>query len=153
MNLFQLVLKQMRQRALSTWLTLLSVMLGVALAVAIMIMRREAGNLFGQHDYGYDVIVGAKGSPLQLVLNTVYHIDQSPGNIPYTLFEQLQRGANYRGLVKIAVPYAVGDSYRNHRIVGTNNRLFNTDEAGNPLVYLRFLKDMGEHAKDETASF
>ncbi len=43
MNLFQLVLKQMRQRSLSTWLTLLSVLLGVALAVAIMILRREAG--------------------------------------------------------------------------------------------------------------
>src|SRR6266481_4118499 len=97
MNLFQLVLKQMRQRALSTWLTLLSVLLGVALAVSIMIMRREAGNLFGQTDYGYDVIVGARGSPLQLVLNTVYQIDRSPGTIPYKLFEDLQRSPLYRG--------------------------------------------------------
>ena len=62
MNLFQLVSKQMRQRALSTWLTLLSIMLGVALAVAIMILRREGANLFGQTDFGYDILIGpAKG--------------------------------------------------------------------------------------------
>src|SRR3982750_4647753 len=89
MNLFQLVFKQMRQRALSTWLTTLSVLLGVALAIAVMIGQRESGALFGQSDYGYDVIIGAKGSPLQLVLNTVYHIDKSPGNISYSTYEQM----------------------------------------------------------------
>src|SRR3954470_2117592 len=120
MNLFQLVLKQMRQRSLSTWLTLLSVLLGVALATSIMIMRREAGKLFGQSDYGYDVIVGStKNSGLQLVLNTVYHIDRSAATIPYTYYEGLLRNPLYRRSIKIAVPYAVGDSYKNHRIVGT----------------------------------
>ena len=42
MNLFQLVFKQMRQRALSTWLTLLSVVIGVALAIAVLILQRES---------------------------------------------------------------------------------------------------------------
>ena len=79
MNLFQLIFKQMRQRALSTWLTMLSVLLGVALAVAIMILRRESAALFGQSDFGFELIIGPpKGSPLQLVLNTVYHLDISP---------------------------------------------------------------------------
>src|SRR5688500_18308895 len=91
MNLFELVLKQMRQRALSTWLTMLSVTLGVALAIAIMLVQRGGRALFGQTDYGYDVLVGAKGSPLQLVLNTTYHLDRSPGNIPYALYEQLNQ--------------------------------------------------------------
>src|SRR5687768_15828091 len=116
MNLFQLVLKQMRQRALSTWLTLLSVILGSALAVGVLILRRESGNLFVQTDFGYDVIVGAKGSPMQLVLNTVYHVDQSPGNIPYVLYEGLR---NNPGMVKHAVPYVVGDTYKGHRVAGT----------------------------------
>src|SRR5213083_497359 len=92
MNLFQLVTKQMRQRALSTWLTLLSVLLGVSLAVAIMILRREGQNLFAQKDFGYDIIVGPpKGSPLQLTLNTIYHIDVSPGVIPYSIYEDMAR--------------------------------------------------------------
>lgn len=130
MNLFQLVLKQMRQRALSTSLTLLSVMLGVALAVAILLARRDAAKLFGQTDYGFDVLVGAKGSPLQLVMNTVYHIDRSPGNIPYALWEQFIESPTYRPAVRIAIPTAVGDSYRGQRIVGTIPQMFGFAEDG-----------------------
>src|SRR5205809_5308117 len=128
MNPLQLVLKQMRQRALSTWLTLLSVLLGVGLAIAIMVLQRESRGLFAQSDFGYDIIVGPpKGSPLQLVLNTAYHLDVSPGIIPYSLYEDLARktdpppgGTDYRPYVKTAVPFMVGDSYQGRRIVGTS---------------------------------
>lgn len=124
MNILQLVAKQMRQRALSTWLTLLSVTLGVALVVAILILRREGNALFGQTDYGYDVLVGVKGSPLQLTLNTVYHIDKSPGNIKYQMYTDLVHSPVYRRYVKYAVPMCVGDSYKGLRIVGTLPNFF-----------------------------
>ena len=124
MNYFQLVLKQMRQRALSTWLTTLSVMLGVGLAVAIMVLGRESESLFGQNDYGYDCIIGKKGSKLQLVLNTVYHLDVSPGNIPFSEYTRLLNphlpagvplpADNYYKYVKIAVPTVVGDTLNGH---------------------------------------
>src|SRR5687768_13485135 len=104
MNSFQLVMKQMRQRALSSWLTLLSVTLGVGLAIAIMLFQREGERLFAQTDYGYDLIVGPKASQLQLVLNTVYHLDVSPGNIPYAIFENLS--APNHQMVRNAIPYA-----------------------------------------------
>src|SRR2546423_9895462 len=92
MNLFQLVFKQMRQRALSTWLTLLSVLIAVALAVAVVILQRESAGLFGQSDFGYDIIIGPpKCSPLQLTLNTVYHLDVSPGNIQNSPYEAMSR--------------------------------------------------------------
>ncbi len=129
MNLFQLVFKQMRQRALGTWLTLLSVVLGVALAVAVLLIRNGGAALFGQTDYGYDLIVG-KGSPIQLVLNTVYHIDQSPGNVPYSLYEQLNKD---RRQVKQAIPIAVGDTYKNRRIIGTVPQMFGFTPGGNPV--------------------
>lgn len=128
MNLFQLVFKQMRQRALSTWLTMLSVLLGVALAVAILILHREGAGLFGQRDYGFDVLVGAKGSPTQLVLNTVYHIDRSPGNIPYSIYENLATPRH--PLVRSAIPYGVGDTYENHRIVATMPKIFGASDDG-----------------------
>jgi putative ABC transport system permease protein len=145
MNYFQLVLKQMRQRALSTWLTTLSVMLGVALAVAIMVLGRESENLFGQNDYGYDAIIGKKGSPLQLVLNTVYHLDISPGNIPYDQYARLldphlPKGVpyppdNYFKYVKIAVPTCVGDTLNGiYRIIGVPPSFFGYDDAGNRLA-------------------
>src|SRR3954452_14021497 len=92
MNFFQIILKQMRQRSLSTWLTTMSVLLGVALAVSILVLRREGQNLFAQTDFGYDILIGPpKGSPLQLTLNTVYHMDVSPGLIPYSLYEDMAR--------------------------------------------------------------
>jgi putative ABC transport system permease protein len=127
MNLLQLVLKQMRQRALSTWLTLLSVLLGSALAIGVLILQRESGNVFVQTDFGYDVLIGVKGSPMQLVLNTIYHVDVSPGNVPYVLYEGLR---NDRGNVKFAVPYVVGDTYKGHRVIGTSPVFFGYSEDG-----------------------
>src|SRR3954454_16192791 len=135
MNLFQLVLKQMRQRALGTALTLLSVMLGVALAVSVLLLKRESGRLFGQTDFGYEILVGPpKGSGLQLVLNTVYHMGVSEGNVPYEVYEDLARTkpdpphADYRRYVKLAVPMIVGDSYHGRRIVGTTPGMFGFDD-------------------------
>lgn len=138
MNFFQIILKQMRQRSLSSSLTILSVLLGVGLAVSIMVLRRESQNLFAQTDFGYDIIIGPpKGSPLQLTLNTVYHMDQSPGVIPYVLYEDMARKTppppghpDYRPYVKIAIPFMVGDSYRGRRIVGTSPLMFGFDDDG-----------------------
>src|SRR3954451_9208314 len=114
MNFFQIILKQMRQRSLSTCLTMLSVLLGVGLAVSIMVLRREGQNAFAQTDFGYDILIGPpKGSPLQLTLNTVYHMDQSPGVIPYQVYEELSRKkappgtVDYGRYVKLAVPFMV----------------------------------------------
>ena len=127
MNLFQLVLKQMRQRALGTWLTLLSVLLGVGLAVAVLIVRAGSQSLLAQTDYGYDLIIG-KGSPTQLVLNTVYHIENSPGNIPYSMYETLAHPRH--PYAKTAVPIVVGDTYRGRRIVGTLPKMFGYTDEG-----------------------
>ncbi len=115
MNLFQLILKQMRQRALSTCLTLISVVLGVALAVAILLFQRESAKLFGQNEFGYDVLIGSKGNKLQLVLNTVYHISEGQPPIPYSYY----RDFPLMSAVDWIVPFAVGDHYKSYRIVGT----------------------------------
>src|SRR5438046_10745513 len=132
MNLLQLVLKQMRQRSLSTWLTLLSVLLGVALAVAIMILRREGQNLFAQTDFGYDILIGPpKGSPLQLTLNTVYHMDVSPGLTPYQIYEDMARKSpalpahpTYRPSAPRSVPFMVRDSFRRRRLFRPSPPMF-----------------------------
>jgi putative ABC transport system permease protein len=146
MNLFQLVIKQMRQRALGTWLTLLSVTLGVGLAIAILILYREAGTLFGQTDYGYDVILGKKGSDTQLVMNTVYQLDRSPGNLPFSLYESMTKNFQFHQLVKLAVPYVVGDSYLGkYRIVGTTPNLFGFDDDGKVLPPEKVMEYRPDH--------
>jgi putative ABC transport system permease protein len=144
MNFFQIILKQMRQRSLSTWLTMLSVLLGVGLAISIMVLRREGQNLFAQTDFGYDILIGPpKGSPLQLTLNTVYHMDQSPGLIPYAIYEEMtwpmgQKAPpgrlDSRRNAKIAIPFMVGDSYNGRRIVGTSPQMFGIDDNGQPVA-------------------
>ncbi|MFN4242649.1 MAG: ABC transporter permease [Tepidisphaerales bacterium] len=123
MNLFQLVLKQMRQRALGTVLTTVSVVLGVALATAVLVLQREGQRLFVQTDFGFQVLVGpTRGSPLQLTLNTLYHLDVSPGLLEYRVYEDLLRN---RGTVRNAIPIAKGDTFRGLPIVGTVPRMFN----------------------------
>src|SRR4051812_41670652 len=112
MNLFELILKQIRQRSLSTALTVFSIALGVGLAIAILVLQRESGSLFGQTDYGYEVLAGVKGSGLQLTVNTVYRIDRSPGNIKYGVYEKLMKDHAFRQDVRVAVPQCVGDSYK-----------------------------------------
>jgi putative ABC transport system permease protein len=162
MSLLKIVRKNMRQRALATWLTGVSVMLGVALTVGILLIRTGMQHRFEQSTLGYEMVVGAKGSPLQLVLNTVFNLDISPGNMPWKLFEQLR--ADRR--VKFAAPFAVGDNYKGFRIIGTTDsylknfefsegrkftlaegRVFNFSEA----TLREAFAEAGERAKDREA--
>src|SRR6185437_3915945 len=134
LELFQLVFRQMRQRAVSSSLTLILVILGVGLAIAVMIVRRESQSLFGQSDFGYEIIVcPPKASATQLVFNTVYHIDQSPGNIPYKLWEDMEHSPRYRPYVRWAIPFMVGDTYQgrgDRRIIGTSPQMFGYTDDG-----------------------
>jgi putative ABC transport system permease protein len=117
MNLFKIIRKNMRQRALATTLTSVSVALAVALTVAIVHIKRGLEERFQQSTLGYEMVVGAKGSPLQLVLNTVFNLDISPGNIPWSVVEKLRDDKR----VAVAVPFAVGDNYHGCRIIGTTD--------------------------------
>ena len=76
-------------------------------------------------------MLGAKGSELQLVLNTIYHLEQSPGNIPWTLYEEVKR----RPQVKYAIPYALGDNLYGFRIVGTTDEIHTVFEYQAGLRY------------------
>lgn len=124
MSILRIVVKNLRQRALATWLTAFSVMLGVALIVAILLIRHGMESRFQQGTLGFEMLVGPKGSPLQLVLNAVYHLDVSQGNIPWGLFEKLRGDPR----VKLAVPFAVGDNYQGFRVVGTTDSFFDEFE-------------------------
>ncbi len=125
-------------------LTCLAVMLAVALGISIAVIRTEGRSVLAQSDYGFDALVGPKGSGFDLVMNTIYHLGKSQGNIPYGLYEDMGSGSaesamepgkpnQFRGLVQWAVPFAVGDSYQGRRIVGTTAQLFGEDGEGHAL--------------------
>lgn len=120
MSVFSLVLKNIAQRKFSVFLTSLSVALGVALIAATLDIKRQVEEKFSQTSVGYELIVGAKGSPLQLVLNAVYHIGNPTGNLPYGVYEMYRKNP----LVSYAIPMGLGDNYKGYRIVGATTELF-----------------------------
>lgn len=124
MNVFRIVLKNIRQRSLSSVLTILSVLLGVGLVTAILILKNESEDAFNQTATGYEIIVGPKGSSLQLTLSTVYQIGLPIQNMPLKTYELLKNDRR----VKLAIPYVFGDNFKNFRITGTVPELFSEFE-------------------------
>ena len=133
MTLFGIAWRSIRQRLLTSGLTALSLALGVALVVATLVIAgvvREAFN--SGSGLGYNVIVGAKGSPLQLVLNSVYLISKPIENVPWGVYEEFLpaaeradgRAGSFAGSVRTAVPICMGDYFRGFRVVGTNAAYF-----------------------------
>ncbi len=119
-----LVRRSLRQHALSTAVTAGAAALACGLVLSVLALAAQARDAFVR-DPGFDAVLGARGSQLQLVLNTVFHLETSPGNIPWTLYEEFRNDPR----VETAIPYAVGDSYRGFRIVGTTSEIFEIEYA------------------------
>jgi putative ABC transport system permease protein len=97
-----------------------SIALGGGLVMAVVGIKAQTHDVFTGGPIGFDAVLGARGSQLQLVLNTVFHLETSPGNIPWEMYETIQSDPR----VELAIPYSLGDNYRGFRIVGTMLELF-----------------------------
>jgi putative ABC transport system permease protein len=139
MNLWGLIERSLSQRRLSSCLTALSVALGVMLVASILLMRDEMESTYKRQGEGYSLIVGPTGSPLQLVLNSVFHVDKSSGLVPFSVYDELN-GPIYGRLVAFTVPYAVGDSFRGYRVVATTDDIFNGEFPQEPASPLHVAK-------------
>jgi putative ABC transport system permease protein len=120
MGLGLMVRRSLRQHLLSTIITVLSVALAAGLVMAVFVINAQTRAAFTGGQVGFDAVLGARGSQLQLVLNAVFHLETSPGNIPWALYTRVKKDNR----VALAVPYAVGDNYRGFRIVGTTEEMF-----------------------------
>jgi len=118
-----LVRRSLRRHAVSTLVTALAAALATGLSMSVFAIEAQTRKAFTGGTLGFDAVLGARGSPLQLVLNTVYHLETSPGNIPWSLYEEIRK----EPLVAEAVPYFVGDNYRGFRIVGTTRAIFEAE--------------------------
>lgn len=129
MSLWKIALRSIQQRLLASSLTALSMALGVALVIAVLVILGVVRQSFSQAAHGYNIIVGAKGGKLQLVLNTVYHLSTPIENIPWTYYKEFTEG-KYAPYVAVAIPYCLGDNYEGFRVVGTTQDLFTKLEYG-----------------------
>lgn len=115
MSLLRLSWTYLWSRPLVTLLNLLLLTLGLA-AVSFVLLASEQIERSVQKDLaGVDLVVGAKGSPMQLILAGVFHLDVPTGNIPLEAVRQLEA----HPMVEQVIPLSLGDSYRGYRIVGT----------------------------------
>lgn len=123
MSLWKIAWRSIEHRALASSLTALSMSLGVALVVTVLVINGVIGKTFQQGAQGYDLIVGAKGSKLTLVLSTVFYNQEPLGLIPYRYYE-LMKTSRYSSEVEAAIPIARGDTYQGFPVVGTNTDYF-----------------------------
>ena len=117
MNLIGVSSSYLRARALNTTLNVLLLALGIATIVLLMLASGQLEERMHRDARGIDLVVGAKGSPMQIILSSIYQLDVPTGNIPW---KQAQELAKHRG-VKRVLPLAMGDNHRGFRIVGTNH--------------------------------
>lgn len=117
MNLLGLSWKNIKNEPLSTLLSLILFALGVGLISLLLLMNKQIDNQFQKNLAGVNLVVGAKGSPMQLILSSIYHIDFPTGNISLKEANIIRKNP----LVKKVIPLAMGDSYKTYRIIGTND--------------------------------
>ena len=114
MNLTSLSASYLRARPLNTALSVILLALGVATIVLLVLVVGQAEERMHRDARGIDLVVGAKGSPMQLMLAGIYHLDAPAGNIPLAAARALEKNR----FIKKAMPLALGDSWKGHRIVG-----------------------------------
>ncbi|MCI4591084.1 ABC transporter permease [Sphingobium sp. BYY-5] len=105
----------MQDRRSVTGLNILLLALAVATLAILLLASTQLAERLERNAQGIDLVVGAKGSPLQLILSSIYQMDQPTGNIPLASIDLLRRDP----AVAQVVPLALGDNFRGYRIVGT----------------------------------
>jgi len=102
-------------RPLAAALNLLLLTLGLASITFLLLVGHQINQAFDRDLAGIDVVVGAKGSPMQLILSGVFHLDVPTGNVPLAAVKELEKHPQ----VARIIPISLGDSFRGFRIVGT----------------------------------
>lgn len=117
MNIFQIAWKNIKQNPATAILGTLLTAFGSAILCVLLLSSHQIERQLDNNSRGIDLVVGAKGSPLQLILSSIYHMDNPTGNIPYKDAQELAANP----MVRLAVPLALGDNFKGHRIIGTDH--------------------------------
>ena len=133
MPLWKIAWRSVQRRSLASMLTTFSMALGVMLVVAVLLIHGIIAESFRNNaSLGYNLIMGAKGGRLQLVLNTVFYLSEPVENIPYAFYEQYLpaekrsdgKDGELADYVDRVIPVCLGDYYKQYRLVGTTPEMF-----------------------------
>ncbi|MBB6462154.1 ABC transporter permease [Flammeovirga kamogawensis] len=117
MNIFKFAWKNLWHKPMSTVLNLVLFAFGVSIISALLLTQDYFSNTLKKNQAGIGMVLGAKGSPLQLILCAIYQVDTPTGNISLKDASRLKK----HPLVAKAIPQSLGDSFKGHRIVGTTH--------------------------------
>jgi len=123
-SFWKIVLKSLKHHRFSNGLAVVSIAMGIALLVAVYSFKEQARGTFTQVGLGVDAILGPKGSPLQIVLNAIYHLEDMPGRIKWTYFKEIEK----ERIVVQAIPFVVGHSYGGYRVNAIDGRFLDEFE-------------------------
>ncbi len=129
MSYWKIAWRNMQERALASSLTGLSMALGVALMVLVLVIHQVFVNQLSNDAQGYNFIIGGSGSPYEVVLTTVFHVGKPLYPIPYRVYKKFIDGGEFAQYTDLAVPVCLGDSYstedgQQFRVVGTTPDMF-----------------------------
>ena len=125
MNIFKLSIKNIISKPLSSLLSLALLVFGIGIISLLLQLNSLIKTQMDNNLKGIDMVVGAKGSPLQLILSAVYHIDSPTGNIS---IEDAKKIKNNR-MVGSSIDLLYGDNYKGYRIVGTDDEFLDLYDA------------------------
>jgi len=120
MILISLALQSLRNRALSTAITLFSVALSVFLILGVEQVRRGTQESFSNSISQVDIVVGARGSEIQLLLYSIFHLGDATNNITYDTYEHFKNHPS----TEWTIPISLGDSHEGYRVVATDHNFY-----------------------------
>lgn len=118
MNLLNISWRNLNDKRMNSFLSCLLMSLGITIISLLLLLNKQLDDQFKKNIRGIDMVVGAKGSPLQLILSAIYQIDSPTGNISMDEANFLTKNP----LVKTAIPLSMGDNFKSFRIIGTNKK-------------------------------
>lgn len=121
----KIAIKNIFHKPLSTILSVALLMFSVGIITLLLQMQHQLEQKFGNDLRNIDMVIGAKGSPLQLVLSAIYHMDAPTGNIKISEAKKYVESP----IVSSAIPLAYGDSYQGYRILGTTTEYIDKYEG------------------------
>lgn len=124
MSFWKIVMKSLLRHRLSTGLAVISIALGVSLLISVVSLREQTHRNFAQEGLGVDAILGPKGSPLQIALNALYHLEEMPGKVSWPYYRKVLGSE----VVEDGIPFITGHSYAGFRVNAVDERYFGAFE-------------------------
>ena len=127
MKILKLAYKNIIHNPLNLLLSIILFGLGIGLINFLFLFNSQLNSQFDRNLADIDLVIGAKGSPLQMILSSMYHVDSPTGNIS---IDEAKAFLNPKHpLLSTAVPLSLGDNYKSYRIVGTTDSILSLYDA------------------------